>query len=315
VARNLQARGDRPVPAESSLGSSSLGSSIQSRVRRPLARFLRVAGLALLGLIALSGCTTDEFLRFGWPAGVSDQAVKMETLWTWSVVAALAVGCFVWGLIFWSIIVYRKKSDELPAQTRFNAPIEVLYTVVPVLIVLVLFYYTAVVQVNVGNQKPDPDVTVSVGAFKWNWQFTYPRETDTRNNPVSVTGTPDRIPILVVPTDQRIRFVETSNDVIHSFWVPNLLFKRDVIPGRINSFEVTIIEEGAYVGRCAELCGTYHAYMNFEMRAVSPDDYEAFIDARKAGRSTAEALEAIGQSPVAETTTPFNTDRTLRRPS
>ncbi|MFB9318426.1 aa3-type cytochrome oxidase subunit II [Cryptosporangium minutisporangium] len=267
--------------------------------------------------LLLSGCSTEEVLRFGWPEGITPQAEQMMDLWTGSAIAALVVGVFVWGLIFWAVIRYRKKSDELPVQTRFNLPIEILYTAVPFLIIAVLFYYTAIVQTYVDKQKANPDVTVSVVAFKWNWQFLYPEELDENRQPIGTVGSTEEIPVLVVPTGERIRFVETSNDVIHSFWVPALLFKRDVIPGRTNSFEATINkgEEGAYVGRCAELCGTYHANMNFEMRAVTSEKFDQFIEAKKGGASTYDALEAIGESPVATTTTPFNPSRTARQPS
>ena len=138
---------------------------------------------------------------------------------------------------------------------------------------------------------------------------------------VETLGTSAEIPILVLPTGKRIEFEIASADVVHAFWVPEFLFKRDVMPDPIpnnsdNKFQVSeITKTGAFVGRCAELCGTYHSMMNFELRAVSPDDYQTFITARKAGKSTADGLEAIGQSRTAETTTPFKTDRTLRRPS
>jgi len=115
----------------------------------------------------------------------------------------------------------------------------------------------------------------------------------------------------LVPTNRTVLFKEHSADVIHSFWVPELLFKRDVFPGNVhNAFQVTIIKPGAYVGRCAELCGTYHSMMNFELRAVSEQDYQAFLKAKEAGMSTPEALRSIGQSPFATTTVPFDTKRT-----
>jgi cytochrome c oxidase subunit 2 len=114
----------------------------------------------------------------------------------------------------------------------------------------------------------------------------------------------------VLPTDRTIRFEVASADVIHSFWVPEFLFKLDVIPGnengRNNVFQVTVNQEGAFVGRCAELCGSYHAFMNFEVRAVSGDDFDAFIAARESGSSTAEALESIGQSGTSIATEPFD---------
>jgi cytochrome c oxidase subunit 2 len=281
-----------------------------------LGRALRLAlGAALLSTV-LSGCTTQEALRFGWPEGVTPEAERMRDLWTGSVIAALIVGVLVWGLIFWVVVRYRKRGDELPVQTRFNLPIEILYTVAPFLIIAVLFYYTAIVQTRVTEQEPNPDVTVAVVGFKWNWQFRYPQEMGQNDQPVETTGTSEEVPILVLPTGKRIHFEERSNDVIHSFWVPDMLFKRDVIPGRQNSFDITRIDKaGSYVGRCAELCGTYHAFMNFEVRAVSPSKYDQYIQARKAGDSTADALRKIGEPPLAVKTHPFNTDRTLRTSS
>jgi cytochrome c oxidase subunit II len=275
----------------------------------------RLVGLGVLGVAAvalLSGCTADQAFHFGWPeGGITDQSHRMFNLWMGSAVAALIVGVFVWGLIFWCVVRYRKRGDELPPQTRYNMPLELLYSVLPFLIISVLFYYTAIVQTDVDKIRPNPDVTVHVVAFKWNWEFEYPEDRDASGQPVKTIGASDYVPVLVVPTHERIRFLEDSQDVIHSFWVPDLLFKRDVFPGGVqNKFEVTIEKEGAYVGRCAELCGTYHSMMNFELRAVSPDQYTQFIALKKQGKSTPDALTAIGQSPFATTTHPFDTSRT-----
>jgi len=129
---------------------------------------------------------------------------------------------------------------------------------------------------------------------------------------VNTVGTTNEIPILVLPTDRSVRFELASADVIHSFWVPEFLFKLDVIPGeengRNNVFQVTVRKQGAFVGRCAELCGEYHAFMNFEVRSVSPQDYDAYLKAREQGMDTQHALESIGQPGLAVTTHPFNLD-------
>ncbi|WP_290867168.1 cytochrome c oxidase subunit II [Hamadaea sp.] len=276
-----------------------------------------MSALAVGALAFLSGCDAYDvgkpFGGFGWPDKTpTPQSQQMYEMWIWSVVAAFFVGFFVWGLIFWCIIVYRKRKGdtELPVQTRFNLPIEVLYSVLPFLVIAVLFYYTAVIQTNVNKLSPNPDVTVEVVAFKWEWQFNYKSAPDTDSSAATIattTGASDYVPVLVVPTGKTIRIEETSKDVIHSFWVPDLLFKRDVFPGNVrNVFEVTIDEPGSYVGRCAELCGTYHSMMNFEVRAVSPEDYQKFLDAKKAGKTTPEALTAIGSDPYSTTTSPFN---------
>ncbi|MER7166016.1 cytochrome c oxidase subunit II [Micromonospora sp. NPDC000207] len=278
----------------------------------------RVAGLGL-GAVALlttlTGCDVGAaFGGFGWPqGGITPESQRMYDLWIASCIAALAVGVFVWGLIFWCVVRYRKRGNTLPVQTRYNLPMEFLYTIAPILIVSVLFYYTAIVQTDVNRESENPDVTVEVVAFKWNWQFNYRDGQGVEANTVASTlGTSEVIPVLVLPTQRSIRFEETSRDVIHSFWVPEMLFKRDVFPGNVrNTFEVSELRtEGAYVGRCAELCGSYHAFMNFELRVVSPERYDQFLAAKQDGSSTQEALQAIGEEPYAVTTRPFETRRT-----
>jgi cytochrome c oxidase subunit 2 len=286
----------------------------------------RIVGLgvtALGAVMALSGCSLGQvgsaFRGFGWPEnGVSDQSRRMYDLWVGSVIAALVVGVVVWALIFWCVVRYRKRGEELPLQTRYNLPIEFLYTILPFLIIAVLFYYTATTQTYVDKISKNPDVKVEVVAFKWNWQFRY--LDDAAKGPdgqaISTIGASDYVPVLVVPTHKSILFYEHSQDVIHSFWVPDLLFKRDVFPGNVeNKFQVSVDKEGAYVGRCAELCGAYHSMMNFEVRAVTPENYDRFIAARKQGLSTPDALKSIGEQPFATTTHPFNTDPTSRSAS
>jgi cytochrome c oxidase subunit 2 len=273
-------------------------------------RLARVAALGLLGVLTLTGCDlNNEFWRFGFPEGVTEESIPVRQLWTGSVIAALIVGFIVWGLIVWSVIFHRKKGDELPRQTAYNLPLEIAYSIFPFLIIAGLFFFTVVVQNDVQERSDDPDTTIAVNAFKWNWQFVYPDTTGDDGEPVNTVGSTDEIPILVMPVDQDVRFEVASADVIHSFWVPEFLFKLDVIPGnengRDNVFEVRANQEGAYVGRCAELCGTYHAYMNFEVRVVSGEDYEAYLAAREEGQTTREALETIGQDGEATTTRPF----------
>jgi cytochrome c oxidase subunit 2 len=283
-------------------------------------RLARLTGLGAVGAglgLTLSGCSFGDSVHgFGWPKGISPQAHQMYDLWIASSVAALVVGVFVWGLIFWCIIRYRKRSEELPPQTRYNMPMEFLYTVAPFLIIAVLFYHTAVVQTAVNKKTANPDVSVEVIAFKWNWKFRYVQVRDAAgqqtkpalpdDQPITTVGASDYVPVLVVPVGKRIRFSEHSEDVVHSFWVPQLLFKRDVFPGSItNEFEVTIVQEGAFVGRCAELCGAYHSMMNFELRAVTPEQFDRYLKLREQGKSTPEALAALGLPDYATTTKPF----------
>ena len=291
-------------------------------------RVARLSAGALALMMSLAACSTSDWDRafgFGWPEGITTQAHRVRELWTWSSVAALVVGVLVWGLIFWACIFYRRRGSELPRQTKYNLPIEALYTVVPFLIVAVLFYYTAITQNYVTDLKPKADTTVSVTAFRWNWQFNYDDRQDPRTKQsVYTVGTSNEVPVLVVPVNQNVRFQVNSNDVIHSFWVPETLFKRDVFPAATknqnNQFQLRPVVTGSYLGRCAEFCGTYHAQMNFEMRVVSGSDYQRYLNALASFGNDdldrqAKALTAIGQAPRATTTYPFDTERTRRAPS
>jgi cytochrome c oxidase subunit 2 len=291
-------------------------------------RVARLSLGALALMLSLAACSSADWERtfgFGWPEGITTQAHKVRGLWTWSIVAALVVGVLVWGLIFWACVAYRRRDSELPRQTKYNLPIEALYTVVPFITVAVLFYYTAVTENYVVTTSPKADTNVTVTAFKWNWQFSYGDRKDPRTQEAVYTvGSADEIPVLVVPQNENVRFTVTSNDVIHSFWVPDALFKRDVFPAapknQNNVFQIRPEVLGSYVGRCAELCGAYHSQMNFEMRVVSPSDYQRYLSALASFGNEdldrqAKALTAIGQPARATTTYPFDTDRTARAPS
>ncbi|MCR6490105.1 cytochrome c oxidase subunit II [Amycolatopsis sp. OK19-0408] len=312
-------------------------------------RTARVAALAVLVALTATGCSGDEILRFGWPVGVTEQANQMRTLWTWTVVAALVVGVIVWALIFWTATFHRKKKtvdgepEELPRQFQYNIPLELFTVIVPTIMVCVLFVFTSTTEDKVLHKDPNPDVKVQVVAFQWNWEFKYEDagKRDAQNRPVpvktpdggvvSTVGSSGEIPLLVLPVGKTIQYDLLSTDVIHSFWVPEFHFKRDVFPNpdknnQDSSFQNKIDREGSFVGRCAELCGTYHSVMNFEVRALSPDKFDQYIQLRTqvnpATGQTFTASEALTKmncgelcTPHAVTTQPFNTDRTARTAS
>jgi cytochrome c oxidase subunit 2 len=245
------------------------------RAASPRRRLTSRAVIAGVLLLAATGCSKNDIPRFGFPKPITPQGVRVLSLWQGSVIAALVVGVFVWGLIFWCVIVYRKNSDELPRQVRYNLPIEILYTAIPMVIIGVLFFYTAVIENYEDKDTPHPGLTIGVIGYKWNWQFNYASVSPG----VSVNGREGEPSVLVLPTDTTIRFVESSPDVIHSFWVPSFLFKRDVIPGRTNQFELTITKPGDYIGRCAELCGVDHDRMTFEVRVLPKADFATWLAA------------------------------------
>jgi cytochrome c oxidase subunit II len=267
-----------------------------ARGTAPRRRRGKVAGIGALAvmLLALTGCTNDTFTRIGFPDPITTQGKVVVSLWQGSWIAGMLVGCVVWGLIVWAVIFHRKRGDKLPPQVRYNMPIEILYTVIPFVLIAVLFYYTAKDE-NVLTATPaNPAVTVNVIGFQWSWEFDYPQPNGAP--PVKMTGamwdpakpdTQQALPVLEVPVGERVQFNLTSPDVVHAFWVPEFLFKRDVIPGHPNHFQVTLTKTGDYTGHCSELCGVYHSRMLFTLRVVTPQEYQSWIAQQKANQSTA----------------------------
>lgn len=224
--------------------------------------------VVLLAALILAGCSGSEF---GPPAPVTEQGTHIDRLWLIFAWVAGVIGILVWGLIGWAVVRYRRRNREtLPPQFRYNVPLEIVYTGIPVIIVIVLFVLTFDVINKVNAVSASPDLTVEVTGFQWDWQFHYP-EYD-----ITITGAPDEQPVLVLPTDETIRLELTSADVIHSFYVPDFLEKRDVIPGTVEELDVKITEPGTFQGRCAEFCGVYHDRMTFSVEAVTPAAFEAW---------------------------------------
>ncbi|MET9597242.1 MULTISPECIES: cytochrome c oxidase subunit II [unclassified Streptomyces] len=284
--------------------------------RRPMRRKLLQALTAGVVLATATGCsyTWKDFPRLGMPTPVTEEAPRILSLWQGSWAAALVTGILVWGLIIWSVIFHRRSRTkiEVPAQTRYNMPIEALYTVVPLIIVSVLFYFTARDESKLLALTPKPPHTINVIGFQWSWGFNYIENVDGEaatpkagEVPKELASIPDRFtkdfpagaegvyekgvpgdrnpqtgnpgPTLVLPKGEKVRFILSSNDVIHSFWVVPFLFKQDVIPGHTNVFEVTPSEYGTFMGKCAELCGVDHSRMLFNVKVVSPEAYRAYL--------------------------------------
>ena len=239
-----------------------------------------VLGATTVALLA-SGCTANEAFFFDLPAPATEEGPIVQNLWQGSWIAAWAVGLVTLVLILWSCFAYRRrKNSDVPEQTKYNMPIEVLYTIVPLVMILGLFWFTAKDQTEILTLDNDQKQTVRVVGFKWSWGFNYLDEN------VFDSGTPDFIPTLVLPVDEKVRFELTSPDVIHSFWVPAFLFKMDVIPGKTNVFELTPNKLGTFAGKCAELCGTYHSGMLFNVKIVERPEFEAYVDTLKARGNT-----------------------------
>lgn len=237
-------------------------------------------------VLAIGGCS----LQFGAPESASEEGDRILSLWQLLFVAGLAVGGLVWALLIFVLLRYRHRDgddDELPSQSAYNIPVEVLYTATPVLLVAALFSFSVFTERQVTRLDDDPDVHVEVVGFQWSWQFRY---LDTEGaEEVLITGSAEEPPELVLPLGEVTQLDLDSRDVAHSFWVPDFLSKRDLIPGVDNSIQVTPTELGSYDGRCAEFCGIDHWRMYFTVRVVAPDEYQAWLDAQRTDASSQEA--------------------------
>jgi cytochrome c oxidase subunit II len=259
---------------------------VRSRRSRTRARrLLLVAGVGLV-LVLLSGCSQD-LQNLAMPGrDATETSHYVFDLWRWGWVAALVTGGIVWGLIFYVCFAYRRRSDdEIPVQTRYNLPLEIFYTIAPVIMVVVFFFHTVNAQNSILEEVDDPDHTIEVVGQQWQWTFNYPDEDAVDAPNVYEVGTASYIPTLVLPVDETVQFNLNSPDVIHDFWITGFLMKMDVVPGRVNHFQVTPTQIGSYSGKCAELCGVSHSRMIFNVEVVSRADYDAYL----------QDLEAKGQ--------------------
>ncbi len=277
---------------------------MRSQPRRLLrSRAAIAAAGAAAAAVALSGCSSDAVQRGflpGYSDGeVTDQTGRITSLWTGSWVAALIVGVITWGLILWCAAAYRKRRNDerLPIQTRYHLPLEIMYTAVPVVMILVLFSYTDRDMSAIQAVSDEPDVTVEVVGKQWSWDFNYldadVYESGVQVNDVGglepiddVPGTSPELPTLYLPVNEKVQFRLESRDVVHSFWVPAFLYKKDVFPHRTNVFEVTPTRLGLYAGKCAELCGEFHSGMLFNVDVVTRAEFDAkMAELRAAGQT------------------------------
>jgi cytochrome c oxidase subunit 2 len=263
-------------------------------------------GVPLAGVLLLSGCADDsEAGRLAMPDPASNQGEHTLDLWQGAWIAALITGVVVWGLIFYVVIRFRRRSDdEIPVQTRYNLPLEIFYTIAPVVMVIVFFAHTVRTQNVVLDDDTPPDNIIEVTGQQWSWTFNYgvgemdASADDDRSDDeyaydsyVHDGGTGAYIPTLYLPVGETTRFNLHSPDVIHDFGVPGFAMKMDVIPGRINHYAITPNRTGTFAGKCYELCGLYHSRMLFTVKVVSREDYDQHLqDLTDAGQTSEQPL-------------------------
>jgi len=207
------------------------------------------------------------------PNPVTSQGSDSRDLWRIFIVIAAVIGAIVYALIVFVVIRYRRNRSGggLPSQRQYHVPLEIVYTAIPLVIVGVLLGLSIRTERKVTHTSDHPDLTVRVVGFQWQWQFDY------EGSDVVVTGVPGKDPVLVLPTDRTVRLELISTDVIHSFWVPHFIEKRDLIPRVDNAIDVNITETGEWAGVCSEFCGLNHTDMRFSVKAVAPADFDAWL--------------------------------------
>ena len=263
--------------------------------RRDVSRRL-AAGLALgaaASTLLLAGCSAElnaQISRLGLPEGASNNSPTIGNLWLGTWIAAVAVGILSLGSDRWAALRYRRKTAEMPKQNRYNLPMEIMYTMVPFIIIGVLFYFTVIAQNEVLAKVAEPDVTIDVVGQKWSWTFNY-KEAD---NPavgedVWNAGTIEKTPDLYLPVGKSVRFNLSSPDVIHSFWMPGVLPEAGRGPRPQQLLRRDPDQARHVPGKCTELCGTYHSAMLFNVHVVTEEEYNAYLKTLVAAGQTGEA--------------------------
>jgi cytochrome c oxidase subunit II len=237
-------------------------------------RRARLIGTVMVSVLVLAGC--------GSLTPVTEQGVEIRDLYNVLFIAAAIIFVLVEAAIVFAVVRYRRRSDMLPPQFHGNNLLEVAWTVVPLLIVAGLFVVSWGVLNRVEAKADEPRVTVNVLGFQWQWQFTYegervPLPAGQPPEDLTVKGTIAKPPVVYLPVGEPIRFNAQAQDVIHSFYVREFLFKRDAFPDHLNTFDLTITKPGDYGGQCTEYCGLAHQAMRFTIRAVPRAQYEEWL--------------------------------------
>ncbi len=242
------------------------------------------APAATVIVLLLTGCT-DQLARGFLPgvSGVTNHTDRITGLWTTAWIILWLVGIIAWALMGWAILVYRRRKGEtgIPAQLRYNNPIEVLFTVIPLILVIGFFAFTARDIAAIEQPTENPDVVIQVIGKQWSWDFNYV-DANVYDSGIQAqfdgqSGVPETLPALYLPVGKTVQIDLSSRDVIHSFWVIDFLYKKDMFPGKTNHMYFTPKVEGTYMGKCAELCGEYHSMMLFQVKVVSQAEYDTHL--------------------------------------
>jgi cytochrome c oxidase subunit 2 len=266
------------------LGSRHPGSARPGHSRLHV-RGLGPVPLAIALAALLGGC---NWPTFGEAHGADLQGQDISKLYSLMFITGLFVAALVWGLIFWCVVRYRRRkgNDGIPKQFQEHIPLEITYTVLPLIIVIVLFAFTVITENKVDAVDHPAAVTVNVTGYQWGWIFGYEHANGltlrtqgaVQSLPAAKGYTASVYPQLVIPEGRTTKIILRSNDVVHEFYVHAFDFGRYAQPGVTNVFEFTPTETGVYPAQCSEYCGLYHAEMLFSVRVITYSQYESWLN-------------------------------------
>ncbi len=261
-------------------------------------KMIRKSLTGLLALLWATSASADWALNM--PKGVTELSLETYNLHMTIFWVCVAIGVVVFGAMFWSLYFHRKSRGVKAEQFSHSTKAEVIWTAIPCFILLAMAIPAAETMIKLEDSR-DPDMTIVATAYQWKWHYRYQdedidffsslarssleaRRKQSTVDPFSVDNyllEVDR-PV-VVPQGAKVRLLLTSNDVVHSWWVPELAIKKDAVPGIVNETWFRAEETGTYRGQCAELCGKDHGYMPIVVEVVERDAYQAWVDTRKGG--------------------------------
>ncbi|MGI9248221.1 MAG: cytochrome c oxidase subunit II [Woeseiaceae bacterium] len=267
---------------------------------------IRNSFFSLLGFCLAGTAKADWALNM--PRGITDLSAETYGLHMMVFWWCVAIGVIVFGVMIISLIKHRKSRGAEPATFSHSMTAEIVWTVIPVVILLIMAIPAAETMVKLEDSR-DPDISIVVTAFQWKWHYKYQDEDiafysslarpslEARRKQSGVDPNAvdnyllDVDRPVVVPRGAKVRLLLTSNDVVHSWWVPDLAIKKDAVPGIVNEAWFNANETGTYRGQCAELCGKDHGYMPIVVEVVEPAAYQAWVDTRIEGAPQVASAE------------------------
>ena len=277
---------------------------------------------------ALSGAAqaVPDRWQLNMTPGVTRVSHDVYTIHMWAFYVCCAIGVIVFGAMIWAMAFHRKSKGAVAATWTHNTKAEIVWTVVPVLILITMAWPAAGVLIDMAYTE-ESEMTVKVTGYQWKWGYDYlnvgdkpyhvhfisrldalsdkTRQLHSGLDPYAVKDNNEDAYLLdvdhplVIPTDTKVRFVVTGDDVIHAWWVPQLAIKQDAIPGIINDAWTSVHDPGIYRGQCAELCGQDHGFMPIVVKAVPKADFQKWLDEQEAAATHANAPATAAPAPAA----------------